>query len=168
MKSKNWESDIQEQIPRLRRYAHALTRNSHAADDLVQDCLERAWSKRDSWRLGSDLRAWLFTIMHNVFINSLRSNRLQTQPFFEDECTDRTDHLENSHVLRDFQSCLTKLKPDYQEVIVLACLEQMPYKEIAQITNIPVGTVMSRLSRGREQLRLLMEGHDVQNVVSIK
>ena len=168
MKNQDWETKIQEHIPRLRRYAHALTRNSHNADDLVQDCLERAWSKRATWRPGSDLRAWLFTIMHNVFVNSLRSNRMQTQPFFEEDFPARADDLENSHVLRDFKSCLAKLKPDYQEIIVFTCLEQMTYKEIAQITDIPIGTVMSRLSRGREQLRLLMEGHVVQNVVNIK
>ena len=168
MKNKDWEVSLQEQIPRLRRYAHALTRNTHSAEDLVQDCLERAWSKRDTWRPDSNLRAWLFTIMHNVFVNSLRTNRLPTQTFHEGEYPSRVDHLEDSHVLRDFESCLVKLKPDYQEMIVFACLEQMSYREIAQIMDVPIGTVMSRLSRGREQLRLLMEGHVTQNVVSIK
>lgn len=168
MMQTDWEKQVLELIPRLRRYAHALTRQRDSADDLVQDCLERAWAKRHTWQPGSDLRAWLFTIMHNVFVNAIRVKQLPTEQLEEEAHALRYESLENGHLLRDFERCVTLLAPEHQEVIVLACLEQMSYKEIAEVTDIPIGTVMSRLSRGREQLRLLMEGHDLKNVVRLK
>lgn len=168
MMQKDWEHQVEELIPRLRRYARVLTRHRDSADDLVQDCLERAWAKRHTWQPGSDLRAWLFTIMHNIFVNSIRVKQLPTEQLEEEAHAARHESLENGHLLRDFERCLDQLKPDTREILVLACLEQMPYKEIAEVTDIPIGTVMSRLSRGREQLRLLMEGHDLNNVVRIK
>jgi len=164
----DWEKQVLELIPRLRRYARVLTRRRDNADDLVQDCLERAWAKRHTWQSGSDLRAWLFAIMHNVFVNSIRVKQLPTEQLEEAVHAARYEAPENSYLLRDFERCLAQIKPDTREIIVLACLEQMPYKEIADVTEIPIGTVMSRLSRGREQLRLLMEGRDLNNVVQIK
>jgi len=164
----DWEKQVLELIPRLRRYARVLARHRNNADDLVQDCLERAWAKRHTWQSGSDLRAWLFAIMHNVFVNSIRVKQLPTEQLQEETQSVHYEAPENSYLLRDFERCLAHLKPDTREVIVLACLEQMPYKEIAEVTDIPIGTVMSRLSRGREQLRLLMDGNELNNVVQIK
>ena len=150
-------SEIAAHIPRLRRYARALAGDSHRADDLVQDTLERALVKFRLWRRGSDMRAWLFTIMHNVFINQLKSRRefalddaleagLQSAP--------QSDALE----LRDLDAALRKLPAEQREVLLLVGLEQLSYVEASKVLDVPVGTVMSRLSRGRERLRTLVSG----------
>lgn len=153
------KDSIVELIPRLRRYARAMTGNSVRADDLVQDALERAWSKRYLWRRGSDLRAWLFTIMHNVFVNQLRQNHEahDHSPFDENESPELAvaDH---SLAVRDLARALEQLPTEYREVVLLVGLEQMTYSEVAKILGVPLGTVMSRLSRGRERLRELMSG----------
>lgn len=152
---------IAEQIPRLRRYARALLRNVTAADDLVQDTLERAWSRRRLWRADSDLRAWLFTIMHNVFVNQYRRHASTPSAIsLEDDSLHiaAVASAETNIVVRDIASALTQLSPDLRAVVLLVGVEQMAYEEVATILQIPIGTVMSRLSRGRERLRLLMGG----------
>ncbi len=154
---------IEEHIPRLRRYARALLGDAARADDLVQDTLERAWGKVRLWRRGSDLRAWLFTIMHNLHVNQIRRERA-AQPTLPlgDEADDlpvratQQDELE----VRDLMSAIARLPTEYREVILLVGLEQMPYQEAARVLGVPLGTVMSRLSRGRERLRMLMAGRD--------
>lgn len=151
------KDSIVEHIPRLRRYARAMSGNSVRADDLVQDTLERAWSKRHLWRRGSDLRAWLFTIMHNVFVNQIRQNREARGhvPFDEDESPEPAAS-DQSLTLRDLARALENLPAEYREVVLLVGLEQMSYEEVATVLGVPVGTIMSRLSRGRERLRALM------------
>ncbi len=150
-------AEIVAHIPRLRRYARALAGDSHRADDLVQDTLERALAKFYLWRRGSDLRAWLFTIMHNVFINQLRARReLALDEAAEDglQSAPQTDPLE----LRDLDAALKRLPLEQREVLLLVGLEQLSYAEVSKALGIPVGTVMSRLSRGRERLRAVMSG----------
>ncbi len=137
-----------------------MTGNSARADDLVQDTLERAWSKRYLWRRGSDLRAWLFTIMHNVFVNQLRKNR-ETQghaPFDEDNESSAPVAPDHALAMRDLARALEQLPTEYREVVLLVGLEQLSYSEVAKVLNVPLGTIMSRLSRGRERLRALMAG----------
>ena len=146
-------------IPRLRRYARALTGDPAAADDLVQDALERALLKQDLWRRGSDMRAWLFTVMHNVFINQVRATApgrlvpLDDMVAHAPQMPD-ADRLE----IRDLDAALQMLPEAQRMVVLLVGLEQMSYEETAQVLDVPVGTVMSRLSRGREQLRRLLQG----------
>ena len=158
-----WNSErlIEEQIPRLRRYARALTSDAVRADDLVQDTLERAWSKFSLWRRGSDLRAWLFTIMHNVYVNQVTAAgaRHEWLPLDDDalEVPVEADQ-ERALEMRDLVSALNQLPPDYREVLLLVGLEELRYEEVAKVMNVPIGTVMSRLSRGRERLRRLMAG----------
>lgn len=154
------KDSIVELIPRLRRYARAMTGNSARADDLVQDALERAWSRRHLWRRGSDLRAWLFTIMHNVFVNQLRQNREAHghAPFDEDHESSAFAAPEQALALRDLARALEQLPVEYREVVLLVGLEQMSYSEVAKVLGAPLGTIMSRLSRGRERLRALMSG----------
>ncbi|MFA4969720.1 MAG: RNA polymerase sigma factor [Sulfuritalea sp.] len=147
------------EIPRLRRYARAMLGDRAAADDLVQDTLERAWSRLFQWRPGSDMRAWLFGIMHNLRVDQLRRPKLATQSIDEDDFDvptrpTQTDELE----LRDIESALNHLPDEQREVLLLVALEEMGYADIATTLGIPVGTVMSRLSRGRERLRLIMNG----------
>ena len=161
---------ITEHIPRLRRYARALLGDVLSADDLVQDTLERAMSRFSLWRRNSDLRAWLFTIMHNVFVNQGRyANRRQ---HLQVEVTDYDDPVvpatqEGELVMRDMNRALALLPDEYREVVLLVGLEQMQYDEVARVLAIPRGTVMSRLSRGRERLRQIMsgegEGHPSSN-----
>jgi len=147
------------EIPRLRRYARAMLGNRAAADDLVQDTLERAWVRLSQWRVGSDLRAWLFSIMHNLRVDQLRRPAVPTQSMDEDDVgtptrATQTDALE----VRDIESALSQLPDEQREVLLLVALEEMSYAEIAEALAIPVGTVMSRLSRGRERLRQIMDG----------
>lgn len=147
-------------IPRLRRYARALTGERSTADDLVQDTLERACNKLHLWRRGSDLRAWLFTIMHNVFINQVRARRVVPDAPLNDEIMElpahsaQVDRLE----IRDLDAALARLPDEQREVLLLVALEQMSYEETAKALGIPIGTVMSRLSRARERLRSIMAG----------
>jgi RNA polymerase sigma factor (sigma-70 family) len=151
---------VQELIPRLRRYARALTGEREAADDLVQDTLERAWSKLHLWRHGSDLRAWLFTIMHNVHVNHVRSRSSASMLPLDDEIADAPVRAAQSDMLevRDIDSALRRLPTEQREVILLVALERMSYGEAAKTLGIPIGTVMSRLSRARERMRVMLAG----------
>lgn len=147
------------ELPRLRRYARAMVSERAAADDLVQDTLEKAWSRLSQWRAGSDLRAWLFSIMHNLRVDQLRRPGLSTSPM-DDEYVDlptratQTDRLE----VQNLESALARLPEEQREVLLLIALEEMSYQEVASTLGIPAGTVMSRLSRGRERLRLILDG----------
>ena len=164
----NDAADITSHIPRLRRYARALTGDSSAADDLVQDTLERAWRRLALWRTGSDLRAWLFTIMHNIFVNQSRADppKLAQAEALAGTDLSVTTPQEDRLILQDLNKALRNLPHDQREVLLLIGLEQMTYEEAAKVIGIPVGTVMSRLSRGREQLRAMMSG--IGAVVQLK
>lgn len=150
---------VVEHIPRLRRYARALVGDRYAADDLVQDTLERAWNKFHLWRPGSDLRAWLFSIMHNVFVNQVRSKRNEVEKTMEEmpvvpARATQSDALE----IADVERALRTLPDDQREVLLLIAVEGMSYEEASNALSIPIGTVMSRLSRGRERLRRVIAG----------
>jgi RNA polymerase sigma-70 factor (ECF subfamily) len=150
---------IEEEIPRLRRYARALTRDITAADDLVQDCLTRALSKVHLWQDGTDLRAWLFTILHNQYVNHVRRAVREgaavalsdTEPLLT-SAPNQGKRLE----LRDLERAIAKLPDEQRSVLLLVGLEGMRYEEVASVLDVPVGTIRSRLSRGREMLRQLM------------
>jgi RNA polymerase sigma-70 factor, ECF subfamily len=155
--------DLVAALPRLKRYARVLTSDADRADDLVQDTLARAWEKRRLWRVGSDLRAWLFTIMHNVHVNqfSLRKRRLLEVPIDGDEGTSggfeipvrasQIHRVELAEVLAQIE----KLPVEQREVLMLAAVEELRYEDIARLQGVPIGTVMSRLSRAREKLRCM-------------
>jgi RNA polymerase sigma-70 factor (ECF subfamily) len=146
------------EIPRLRRYARALIGNRAAADDLVQDTLERAWARCALWRAGSDLRAWLFSIMHNLRVDQLRRPNLPSHSIDEDDFEVPTRATQSDRLeVRDLESALRQLPDEQREVLLLVALEDLSYAEVAGTLGIPVGTVMSRLARGRERLRRLME-----------
>lgn len=146
-------------LPRLRRYARALVNNRDDADDLVQDTLERAWSRSGLWSGVADMRAWLFSIMHNLHVDGVRRPRLDTVTMDDDtpEVPVAARQGERLAVL-DLQAALDLLPAQQKEVLLLVALEDMAYADVAQALGIPIGTVMSRLSRGRERLRGLMEG----------
>lgn len=139
-----------------------------AADDLVQDTLEKAWTRISQWRAGSDLRAWLFSIMHNLRVDQLRRPALSTRSMDEDDVdpptrATQTDRLE----VRDLESALARLPEEQREVVLLVALEEMSYAEVAVVLGIPAGTVMSRLSRGRERLRLILDGQQPGNPLRV-
>lgn len=145
-------------VPRLRRYAHALIRHPEDADDLVQATLERAWSKANHWPKVTDMRAWLFTLMHNLYVDQIRRPKLTLVELDDDTMNAAATTEHETHVaLLDLKTALAQLPIEQQEIILLVVLEDMSYAEAARTLNIPPGTVMSRLSRGRERLRELMD-----------
>jgi RNA polymerase sigma-70 factor (ECF subfamily) len=153
--------DLVAALPRLRRYARVLTGDMHRADDLVQDTLARAWEKRGLWQAGSDLRAWLFTIMHNVHVNqfSMRQREYAHTSLDADDGppvgwelavrATQADRVELAEVLVQ----IGRLPVEQREVLMLAAVEELRYEEISVVLGVPIGTVMSRLSRAREKLR---------------
>jgi RNA polymerase sigma-70 factor, ECF subfamily len=154
---------LEVEIPRLRRYARALTRDVTRADDLVQNCLARAIAKQHLWQPGTDLRAWLFTILHNQHVNDVRRSVHEGVHVAVEELAPVLVVHPNALAtlqLRDLEAAIAKLPQEQRQVILLVGLEGMRYEEVAQILGIPVGTVRSRLSRGREQLRRLMDMDD--------
>ncbi|WP_449225544.1 sigma-70 family RNA polymerase sigma factor [Azospirillum argentinense] len=154
-------AQIEAEIPRLRRFARAMVRDATLADDLVQECLERALSRLHLWRPGSNLRAWLFTILRNLHINGIRRRQAVVDIDGEGQAAIGAAHggqfvrLE----LRDLKRALGLLPTEQREVVLLIGLEGISYGEAADILGISIGTVKSRLSRGRRALRQLMEGH---------
>jgi RNA polymerase sigma-70 factor, ECF subfamily len=154
---------VEAEIPRLRRYARALTRDLTRPDDLVQSCLTRAVAKQHLWQPGTNLRVWLFTLLHNQHVNDVRrSVREGKNVSIEDAAPVLTvqPNAIDALQLRDLERALGKLAPEQHQVILLVGLEGMRYEEVAVILDIPVGTVRSRLSRGRDQLRILMGMED--------
>lgn len=157
-------NELMDHVPRLRRYARALINNRDLADDLVQDTLERALGRTERFQAGTDLRAWLFTIMHNVFVNQTRkaSMRATHLSVDDDEVPESEFAVQASPTrtleVRDLDYALQRLPAEQREVVLLVGLEEMSYAEVALALDIPIGTVMSRLSRGRERLRALMAG----------
>lgn len=154
-------ADIEALIPRLRRFARALTGNREAADDLTQDTLERAWNKRHLWQAGTNLRAWLFAVMHGVFVNGTRRRRpVESLDALEASAPERADDgasAETAIAVRELRQALQRLPDEQRQVVLLVGLEQFSYAEAAGVLEVPIGTVMSRLARGRERLRQLLE-----------
>jgi RNA polymerase sigma-70 factor (ECF subfamily) len=154
------QPDLLAAIPRLRRYARVLTGDVNRADDLVQETLARAWEKRRLWAAGSDLRAWLFTIMHNVFVNqralALREKMQVSLDGGEGDAAWQIPVRAGQYTrveLTELMQHVGRLPVDQREVLLLAAVEELRYEEISIALGIPIGTVMSRLSRAREKLR---------------
>jgi len=144
------------EIPHLRRYARSLTRDQHAADDLVQNCLERALNRFHQWQPGRGLRPWLFTIMHNLFIDAHRRGRHSRDILpLEDlhappaQGAPQEHHLAARTVLQE----IDLLPQEQRDVVLLVGVNELSYAEAAMVLGIPQGTLMSRLHRGRAKLR---------------
>ena len=151
--------EMTDQVPALRRYALALTQNRDLADDLVQDCLERAIRKRRLWRPSGSLKSWLFKIMINVNKNRLRKKQPTdfAGPIDEDSGMQAPPSQISQIALAQTARALEKLPEDQKQILTLVVLQDMSYREVADILNIPQGTVMSRLSRARRNLSKLAE-----------
>ncbi len=153
---------IVEHIPRLRRYARALVGRAGEADDLVQDTLARAMDRLHTWRPERDLRVWLFALMHNLHVDQGRARRARPEVALGEEAlaAPAPGAGEPPDVLahRRLAWALARLPEPQRQVVLLVSLEQLTYDEVARALELPVGTVMSRLSRGRAALRALLQG----------
>lgn len=153
-------ADMEACIPALRRYASALLRDRQEVDDLVHDCLVRALARLHTRREDGDLRAWLFTIMHNLFVSQTRRSRWQGTMVpvdAADEAVTGTRASQDDHIhARELMHALEGLPEEQRSVLLLVAVENMTYAEVARVVGVPIGTVMSRLSRAREKLRLSM------------
>jgi RNA polymerase sigma factor (sigma-70 family) len=152
---------IEPVIPALRRYARTFVRNAAAADDLVQDTLERAISRWHQRRSDGDTRTWLFTILHNLAINHLRraARRGREVPLDDAGESDVAAPSTQEDALRrdDILGAVGQLPDDQRSVMLLVSIEDVSYAEAARILDIPIGTVMSRLARARARLLKLLE-----------
>ncbi|MCK5811241.1 MAG: RNA polymerase sigma factor [Cocleimonas sp.] len=156
--------ELEHSIPALRRYAYSLVYKQEDADDLVQDCLERAIKKQSLWQQGTSLRAWLFTMQHNLYINQLKKRSRQPPMSAEIEPLKHSLEPHKSAILiHDIDVCLRQLPDDQRQVLLLITVEGFAYKEAAKIMDIPLGTVMSRLSRARKSLQALMNGETIHS-----
>ena len=154
---------ITREIPHLHRYALALLRNPDAADDLVQDCLERALRKRQLWGRQGSMRRWLFRMLYNVFLNTRHTRRRDrlVVPLEAVEPTMTESPRQEKYVeCRAIAQGLNQLPAQQYAAIMLIALEGCAYNEAAWILGVPVGTLRSRLSRGRETLRTLTETYE--------
>ena len=165
------QAAILAEIPRMRRYARALLHDLDAADDLVQDSLERALTRLDNWRSGENPRRWLFTIMHHLFVDQFRRSKRRAEssllPLDNSEAMSQPavqfGHAANGEVL----SALQKIGADRRTALLLVAVEGFSYAEAAQMLDIPAGTVMSRVSRGREELRSAMDDANRRRVIKV-
>ena len=156
MSSETKRQAVVAEIPRLRRYAIALMRNRTEADDLVQDCVVRALDRLHLWRDGTNMRTWLFTIMHNLYANEIRRrSRMRDNRQIDDDLPERGEPARQEHAveLRQLGDAMARLPEAQSEILLLIGLEGLSYAETAEVLAVPVGTVMSRVSRAREALR---------------
>ncbi|WP_296658261.1 sigma-70 family RNA polymerase sigma factor [Paraburkholderia sp.] len=168
--SREFEAQVVAQLAPLRRYARSLTGDAAWADDLVQDAAERALSHWNSFRPDSNLRAWLLTILRHIYIDQLRGRREIT---VDDESAPwRTLEAPHGEVdgldLRDLQRALYLLPAAQREVLLLVCVEELSYQEASAVLGVPSGTVMSRLSRAREHLRVLLGQDPARRTASLR
>jgi len=159
--SSNWLGDqMVEHVPALRRYARVLVRTSDQADDLVQDCIERALSRSTLYQPDTNLRAWLFTIMRNIAITQTRKEKLRRNYAAERLALDRRADAPSQAdvvVLKDSLRMLGRLSSGERQAVTLLGIHDLSYEEAAGLSGLPIGTMKSRLSRGRQRLRSLLD-----------
>ena len=163
--------EIEAAVPALRRYARALTRNPDRADDLVQDCLERAVRKRALWRPTGPLQAWLFRMLLNIYRNDLRSRRRRGDhvPLDQMPTEPSTPAAQPGRLaLAEVDRALGRLPDDQREALLLVAVEGQSYADAASILDIPIGTLMSRLGRARAALRALTGTADEPRLRTVK
>jgi len=162
MNTSETSQSIHEQIvtllPRLRRFARNLTRNPHDADDVVQIAVERALTRLDQWRSGARLDSWMFKIVRNAWIDELRSRGRHGKVFLAAEAGENvgSDTMARETELLSVQSAMARLPEDQREAVSLVLVEGLPYREAAEVLDVPIGTLTSRLARGREALQALL------------
>lgn len=149
------------EIPKLRRYARALLRDRDAADDLVQDSLERALVRLENWRTGESPRRWLFTIMHHLFVDQVRRGKRRGEASMKaldsDEALAVPAEQVQNVATREIMDALQQIGEDRRAALLLVAVEGFSYAEAANALGVPAGTLMSRVARGREELRALLD-----------
>jgi RNA polymerase sigma-70 factor, ECF subfamily len=163
--------DLVRHVASLRRYAMLLVGNATDADDAVQETLTRVLARSRTWNAIEDLRAYLFSTLHNVFIDSTRREKRMPSDFLSEELLDSLISPANQQKrleLRDTIIALAKLPVEQREVVLLVGLEGLSYLEAAKALDIPLGTVMSRLSRGREALRAMTNRDESRKLRVVK
>ncbi len=163
MTSSVFNKDIVDFIPHLRAFARLITQNHDRANDLVQDTIVRALKAEHQFTPGTNMKAWLFTILRNLHVNNLRRNKIRFDSI-EDGALDYFSVAANqeSHLeLQELKRCLAKLSREHREILILVGASGFSYEEAANICGCAVGTIKSRLSRGRQELfHLMTEGED--------
>ena len=162
MNTSETPQNVHEQIvtllPRLRRFARNLTRNPHDADDVVQIAIERALTRLDQWHRDARLDSWMFKIVRNAWIDELRSRARRDKLFVGAEAGEHigADSMAREADLLSVQSAMARLPEDQREAVSLVLIEGLPYREAAEVLDVPIGTLTSRLARGREALQALL------------
>ena len=156
--SQNIHVQIVDLLPRLRRFARNLTRNSHDADDMVQIALERALTRLDQWRRDARLDSWMFKIVRNAWIDEVRSRGRRDKIFLPEEsgADVGVDTADKETTLMSVQAAMLRLPEEQRLAVSLVLIEGLPYKEAAEVLEVPIGTLTSRLARGREALQALL------------
>lgn len=157
----DFEKNLLQFMPNLRRYAMSLSRSAQESEDLLHDCLEKALAKKYSWR-GDNLQSWVMTIMTNQFRNKLKkyANQPQTVPI-EDEIIPTEERMCDPLAMDKIEGAIDQLPEDNRVVLMLVIVENCSYAEIAKMLDIPIGTVMSRLSRARKSIAKILDGHNI-------
>ncbi|KWE72382.1 RNA polymerase subunit sigma-24 [Burkholderia ubonensis] len=160
MPSTDQDDQLRELIPRLRRFALWLTRDAHAADDLVQSALERALSRWSSRRDDASLRNWLFTILYRRFLDGKRSAKRYAWLLgrLQEPDEPHWPSAEREFTARATLEAFGRLSDEQRSLLLLVAVEGFSYREVADLLDVPIGTVMSRLSRARQALRQLSDG----------
>lgn len=155
---------IERYIPSLRRFAYYLTRHEHDADDLIQETLSRALAGIESWQDGTNMRSWLFVIMRNTFLNEQRRSQ-RGAPVDGAATVDAIHEFKSEQdakaIIQDLELALLSLPAEHREILSLVGVEGMSYEEAAEVCDISIGTVKSRLSRARKALRETLDGDDI-------
>jgi RNA polymerase sigma factor (sigma-70 family) len=157
-----FERELLTLLPRLRRFARALARDAADSDDLIQVALERALKARDQWAPGTRLDSWMMKIVRNCWIDEMRSRTRRARTFVPEEegasvGSEAHREIEIRAELRDVERAMNSLSPEQREVIALVLVEGLAYKEAADLLDIPIGTLTSRLTRGRQALAHMLE-----------
>jgi len=148
-------------LPRLRRFARTLTRNPHDADDLVQLALERALTRLKQWRPDTKLESWMFGIIKNAWIDELRARGRRAKVFAPEEAAEHVGDAssEAQMELLSMQSAMERLPDEQRLVVALVLVEGLSYQDAADVLEVPIGTVTSRLARGRATLESILSEH---------
>jgi len=156
------QEQLIELLPRLRRFARTLAHNPHDADDLVQVAIERALMRLDQWRPGSRLDSWMFGIIKNAWIDEVRSRRRRQSVLAPEEAGEHVaDFASEAHIHRlSLEAALAQLPDEQRLAVALVLVEGLAYKEAAEVMDVPIGTLTSRLARGREALENLLGGKE--------
>jgi RNA polymerase sigma-70 factor, ECF subfamily len=149
-------------LPRLRRFAYALTGNTELGDDLVQETCLRALSRVERWQPGSRLDSWMYRIAQNIWLDRMRANKVRGEVVDVDTVSelpgaDGREVIESQLTLEEVDAALDRLPAEQRAVIALVCIEGVSYKEAADITGVPIGTIMSRLARARQALHAILD-----------